>query len=305
MKRKAIQLAEKTMVVSLPQEWVKEWEIQKGDELNIEPKGSSLIISTQNKRKKLTTTINITNSTERVIRWWLSSLHKKGYDEIEIFYKKEQLPLLMELTRDLMLGFTIVEQTEKRCILRAISQADEQSFNNVMRRAFQVTLTMGDSLVEALSKKELDETELNQIKQMEKTNNQLTNFCQRVINKRGLSDPVKNSFYYTINWNLEKIADEYKYIIEHIIKEKIKTSKETIELIKEANELLRGFYEFFYEKKQEKINKLQIKKKELKEKIKESVKKEGKESLILSQLLCLTDKISDFSASMIAIHTET
>jgi len=293
------------MVVSLPQEWVKEWEIQKGDELNIEPKGSSLIISTQNKRKKLTTTINITNSTERVIRWWLSSLHKKGYDEIEIFYKKEQLPLLMELTRDLMLGFTIVEQTEKRCILRAISQADEQSFNNVMRRAFQVTLTMGDSLVEALSKKELDETELNQIKQMEKTNNQLTNFCQRVINKRGLSDPVKNSFYYTINWNLEKIADEYKYIIEHIIKEKIKTSKETIELIKEANELLRGFYEFFYEKKQEKINKLQIKKKELKEKIKESVKKEGKESLILSQLLCLTDKISDFSASMIAIHTET
>ena len=305
MKRKAIQLAEKTMVVSLPQEWVKEWEIQKGDELNIEPKGSSLIISTQNKRKKLTTTINITNSTERVIRWWLSSLHKKGYDEIEIFYKKEQLPLLMELTKDLMLGFTIVEQTEKRCILRAISQADEQSFDNVMRRAFQVTLTMGDSLVEALSKKELDETELNQIKQMEKTNNQLTNFCQRVINKRGLSDPVKNSFYYTINWNLEKIADEYKYIIEHIIKEKIKTSKETIELIKEANELLRGFYEFFYEKKQEKINKLQIKKKELKEKIKESVKKEGKESLILSQLLCLTDKISDFSASMIAIHTET
>ena len=302
MKRKVIQLAEKTLVISLPHKWVKEWKIKKGDGLEVKEKGSNIIFSTQNQRNKQKITINVEKTSERVIRWWLSSLHKKGFDEIEIFYKKEQLPLLIELLKDLFTGFAVVEQTDKRCVLQAIAQDEEQSFDNVMRRSFLVTLSIGDNLMELLEQGKHEDIE--PLIQLEKTNNQLTNFCQRLINKRGLTEPTKNTFYYVIAWNLEKIADDYKYIIEHITKEKIKPKETTIELIKETNNLQRGFYEFFYEKDQKKINELHEKKKEIKEKIEQELEKEGKENIILSRLLGLLDKISDFSASMIAIHTE-
>lgn len=302
MKRKVIQIAEKTKVISLPQEWVKEWKIEKGDELFATIKGSNIIFSTKNQREKQKITINTEQTPERIIRWWLSALHKKGFDEIEIFYKKEQILLFNSMLKNLFTGFTITEQTEKRCVLEAISKDDEESFDNVLRRAFLITLTMADLFLEFILKN--DFSELNKLLDLEKTNNQLTNFCQRIINKRGLTEPTKNTFYYVINWNLEKIADDYKYMIEAIVTEKIKISSESSNIIKKTNELLRGFYEFFYEKKQEKIMEAYKLKKEIQKNIEKKINKEGKESIILSRLLNLIDKISDFSASMIAIHTE-
>lgn len=301
MKRKIIQLAEKTLVISLPSKWVREWDIKKGDELEAETKGAVIMYLTETEKEHKKITINTENSSERVIRWWLSSLHKKGYDEIEIFYKKEQLPLIKEINQDLMTGFAITERTDQRCVLQAITQEDEKNFDKVLRRAFQVTLTMGDSLAEAI--KEDNKEELEEIKRLEKTNNQLTNFCQRIINKRGLKEPATNSFYYIIAWNMEKIADEYKYISEHILADNIKISKETIDFLKETNSLLREYYEFFYDKNIEKINKANQKRKKLQEKIIKNIEK-GKETIIISRILGMVEKTADFSASMIAIHTE-
>jgi phosphate uptake regulator len=302
MKRKVIQLAEKTKVISLPQEWVKEWNIEKGDELDTKITGSNIIFSTKKQKENQKTTINTENTPERIIRWWLSSLHKKGFDEIEIFYKKEQIPIFNSMIKNLYTGFTITEQTEKRCVLQAISKDDEEIFDNVMRRAFLITLSLADSLPEIIQTKNYQE--IQKLLDLEKTNNQLTNFCQRIINKRGLTEPTKNTFYYIINWNLEKIADDYKYIIEHITEKKIKISEETTDIIKKTNKLLRGFYEFFYNKKQEKLIKLSEEKKEIQKEIEKTIKEKKEETIILSRILSLADKITDFSASMIAIHTE-
>ncbi len=302
MKRKVIQLAKKTLVISLPHKWVKEWSVKKGEELHVDLKGANIIFSTESQRKKQKITINTEKSSERVIRWWLSSLHKKGFDEIEIFYKKEQLPLFSELIKDLFTGFAIIEQTDKRCVLQAISQDNQATFDNILRRSFLVTMSLGESIVEMAKEDKYEE--MKDLLQLEKTNNQLTNFCQRLINKKGMSEPATNSFYYVIAWNLEKVADSYKYIIRHIIEDKIKLNPNTINLLEEANKVIRGFYEFFYEKNQSTINELHELKKKIQKQIEKELIKSDKESLILSRLHSLIDKSLDFSVSMIAIHTE-
>ncbi len=302
MKRKVIKLAEKTLVISLPHKWVKEWNITKGDELNADMKGASILFSTETDRKKQKITINTEKSSERVIRWWLSCLHKKGFDEIEIFYKKEQLPLFSELIKDLFTGFAIIEQTDKRCVLQAVAQDNQATFDNILRRSFLVTLSLGDSIIEMIKKNKYEE--LKELLQLEKTNNQLTNFCQRIINKKGMPEPATNSFYYTIAWNLEKVADDYKNIIKNIIKQDIKISQETINLLENANKLVRGFYEFFYEQNQEKINNLHELKKKMQRQIETEVLKQNKENVVLSRILGLIDKTLDFTVSMIAIHTD-
>ena len=44
MKRKVIQIANSTQLISLPREWAKKYNIKKGDELEIEAKGNKLEI---------------------------------------------------------------------------------------------------------------------------------------------------------------------------------------------------------------------------------------------------------------------
>ena len=47
MKRKVIQLAGKTSVISLPSKWVQQQGIKKGDELEIKEEGSKIIVSSE------------------------------------------------------------------------------------------------------------------------------------------------------------------------------------------------------------------------------------------------------------------
>ena len=48
MKRRVIQIAESTQLVSLPRKWAKKYNIKKGDELEVEIEGSSVRITTDN-----------------------------------------------------------------------------------------------------------------------------------------------------------------------------------------------------------------------------------------------------------------
>jgi len=47
MKRKIIQTAGKTMVVSLPSAWVKKYGIKKGEEVEVEERGAEISVSTK------------------------------------------------------------------------------------------------------------------------------------------------------------------------------------------------------------------------------------------------------------------
>src|SRR3989344_5124065 len=211
MKRKVIQLAKKKSVLSLPSTWISKFNIQKGDELDIEEIANDLIIKTNKDQKEKTITLDSEGINERTLKWLMSGLHKYGYDEITVLYKDQKvIEVMHDLIKNLFMGFAIVEQTEKRIVLRTISKDIDHEFDNVLRRAFLVTLSLANGTLEHLEKG--NHKELIKLKDLEKINNQLTNFCERSINKKGY---FKNSsFYYVINWNLEKIADEYKDIID-------------------------------------------------------------------------------------------
>lgn len=78
MKRKVIQMAGKTMVVSIPSDWVKKYGIKKGDELELEKKNRNIIISTKKDYSLNKIKVNISDLDEQVIKWTLSAIHKSG-----------------------------------------------------------------------------------------------------------------------------------------------------------------------------------------------------------------------------------
>lgn len=299
MRRKVIQLAGSTFVVTLPNSWVKQWGVEKGEELHVVESGPRLFLSTAEAREVSSGSVNISDVPERAARWVLSSLNKKGYDEIEVITDSEKhAQLINELVKDLFLGFAIVDRSEKKCTIRALSKEFDDQFDVILRRAFLVTINLAESVHERVSKGEFEE--LPKLHELEKTNNQLTNFCERLLNKRGHADPVKTNFMYVIVWNLEKIADEYKYLCRYLADKK-KVGRKTVDEMKKVNGLLREYYELFYAFDMKKLSDLSKKFKDSSERLKEVMVKSD-DAVVLSHLLHITLKTADFSASTVAIH---
>ncbi|MFQ5620655.1 MAG: AbrB/MazE/SpoVT family DNA-binding domain-containing protein, partial [Candidatus Nanoarchaeia archaeon] len=258
MKRKTIRLAGKTLVVSLPSKWVKQYGVQKGDELEVKGLGPTLHISAGESTVHSTTELNASTLSDRALRWALSSLHKKGYTEITVYYTKQKtLDTIRELLKELFIGFTIVDQRKSSCIIRALAREEAKEFDTSMRRAFLVTLSMGEQITESLRENNIND--LRPIAELEKTNNQLTNFCQRIINM-GLINPKKSTFQYVIAWNLEKVADEFKHICKRLKKA---PSKESIQYVEDITNMLRSYYELLYKFEQNKLTEASLKTKEL------------------------------------------
>jgi phosphate uptake regulator len=299
MKRKVIQIADKTLVLSLPNDWVKQWGIKKGDELDVTETGPRLIASTSEYRPLKKGQVDVSNASERTLRWLLSSLHKKGYDEIEVRSENPLHAVLIDqLLKDLFLGFAVVHRSGASCLIRSLAKELDDQLQVIVRRAFLVTLALADQSLEAIKQKKFGE--LKGFLELEKTNNQLTNFCERILNKKGLAEPVKTNFLYVIMWNLEKIGDDYKYICEHLSANK-KISKNSVELYDRVNKLLRSYYELFYKFDVEKLSVLSDEFKKLSRDIEAALSK-GEDAIVLSHLYHVALKTVDFSASTFALN---
>ncbi len=299
MKRKVIQIADKTLVISLPSEWVRQWGIKKGEDIDVLENGPRLIVSTTQQRPMKKGVIDASSATGRTLRWLLSSLHKKGYDEIEIRSENpEHAVLIDELLKDLFLGFAVVHRSGSTCVIRSLVKELDDQLQMIVRRAFLVTLALADQSLELAKQKKFGE--LYSLLDLEKTNDQLTNFCERILNKRGLDEPVKTSFLYVIMWNVEKIADEYADICGYLAKNK-KLARQTAELFEETNKLLRRYYELFYKFDVEQLSRLADDFKATRARI-ESALEKAVDARIVSHLHHIVLKTADFSSSTFALH---
>lgn len=306
MRRKVIQLAHKTVVVSLPSKWVRTYGIKKGDELEVEERAQQIVFSTIKRTDFERVQIDFSELGNEIIRRWvLASLHKSGYDEIEITYKDPSvIKVIQETIRDTLIGFAVVEQGKNRCVIRIVAEEQEKEFDAMLRRAFLVTKNMGENLYMYIKEGKL--RSLNELLSLEKTNNQLTNFCERILNKKGYKNDKKTCFVYVVAWNLEKICDHYKDICNYLSNNpKTSISKSVLEMLKTANEYFNSYYELFYKFE---INKLtDLRKKELlfKSKVETLMKKSSHtERMLLCSLNDFVTKTSDFSASFIALNTK-
>ncbi|MFH1401093.1 MAG: phosphate uptake regulator PhoU [Nanoarchaeota archaeon] len=212
MKRRVVLHGPSTLTISLPTEWVKRHGIHKGDELEVEEAPDGLRISTSREpRPDRHVDIDLDNLSDDAIRSILDVLHKSGYDDIRVKALDEhRLQLVCDSVAKRLIGFEVIEQGQKSCHIRALATDDSQEFDHVLRRAFLVTTSMAKTTWSALDSG--DEGKVDEALRLEETNNRLTNFCHRLINKSATKD-IHTQFLYVIVWLLESICDEYKFIL--------------------------------------------------------------------------------------------
>ncbi len=303
MKRKVIQLAGKTSVVSLPQMWVKKFGIKKGDEIELIEKANEIVIKIAGDSSVKKAKINLEGVSRRVSRLILSSLHRRGFDEIEVIGgTKEQIEEINNLVKDVMLGFIVSEQTSKKVLYKNMYQDHETDFENILRRAFLITIKISEETTKKI--KEGNFKDIKGILDIEMENNKLTNFCERILCKSLYASSEIMPFHFTVVWNLEKLADQYKYIC-NLMKGKTKKIDNNLYLLSEnVHECLKDSYSLYFNFGFDKMTELNEKIKNINEKYSKEIYKSSEETMILFYLLGTLERIKDFFTSLSAIYVK-
>src|SRR3989344_4528807 len=301
MKRRIIQIADSTLLVSLPKKWAVEHNIKKGDEVNITLNDYSLVLTTDTRPVLEKVELNLNDygvMAPRVIH----ALYKKGVDEIKIIFSaSDDFRLIQESLKNEAVGYDIIEQGPKSCVIKNVSGEPEE-FEQVLRRIYLLLVTM--ALESSAALKARDFTQLKNLEQLETSNNRLTTLCRRLINKGGKvgystqsgpKSPKTGPLYFIIE-SLENIADEYKYMFQYLYSsdmKDVKLSKEILAIYDEVSQFVRTFYELFYKYDSKKVSDLGDRRKML---VKECVafmqnSKNGSEVLVAHHLIVVVQKV--------------
>ncbi len=245
MKRSIIQLGGKTYVVSLPIKWIEKLNLKKKDEIEVIERGDELVISPKKSPGNERIEVMIDNKNKKLVRNLFLILGSLRYDEVVVkFDNPNILPYIHEIAHEYS-GFTLIEQTDDKCFFKIVSKEIKEEFDYYLNKTFKVTLSLANNFTENLKSEKYDT--LKTLVQLEKTNNQLTTLCQRILIKSGYKEQEKTCFVYILVWNLEIIADFYRracdFIANESTKKKIKLSPKTIEIVGMANVLLKKLFE--------------------------------------------------------------
>lgn len=245
MKRKIIQLAGKTLVVSLPFRWAKKYGLSKGDEIELQEDGQRLILSTEKLQAEQTKSFDLTKldlMTNRV----MGAIYKAGYEDVELHYATtNQFKAVRKCLNRTCMGMEIVEQSNKRLHIKDLSIPKADEWETVFRRLFLALLSSAEELPLLLKKN--NKEDLKEIVMKDDTINRYADFCRRVINKKGTDLSKKAPPLYHIAEQLERIGDLYKDLCSHLVKKKIRVDTNLIKLLEETASFLRQYYTIFYD----------------------------------------------------------
>ncbi|MEA3514382.1 MAG: hypothetical protein U9R34_02820 [Nanoarchaeota archaeon] len=246
----------KSYTVTLPIEWIKMQELDKTKSVELDIIGNKVIIS-QHKEKEQMVIINGRDYPTSMIKV-LQGLYRAGVNEVRLnLADNSMVEEILDIIEKKLIGYEIIEQKKDYLIIKDITKESEEDFKIVFRRIFLLLLELSES------------DDIVQIKTLDRNIKKLINYCQRILMKKGHVEFTKTPLYYLILDRLEKLKDEFNWLLQITAPNK----KEYPEL-KEINILLRKAYELFYKYDAKRYGGYEYRTFQLKNKIKLDVKVE-------------------------------
>jgi len=255
MKRKVVKHGPSTLIVSLPLRWVKKYNVNKGDELEVEEEGSRLIVSTGKGKKLGAVEADLSKLDRTSIMYLIRSLYKLGYDEIKLnFNKQSTFHYRLEKDRTIisviheevnrLTGVEVIQQKENFCVIKALSDMNFEEFNPVLRRIFLQIIDMSNDMINGAQKQDL-----MLLKTLEEKHNTITkflSFCMRLLNQKEYPDHKKTLIMYNTISMLDKLLDILKNSGRNLINLKPRITPKTKELMGKIHEAIVTYYHLFY-----------------------------------------------------------
>ena len=244
MKRKVVLHGPSTLTVSLPVSWVKKFHVERGDELDVQEYGRELRINADKSFSPGEKSIDIGNL-RRVGRSSVTASYRQGHNEIRLAYDDPAyLGVIQDLVSKEMIGFETVKQRNGECVIKDLAGHDRNEFDFGLNMLWRLLIDLSSESLDALEKKSVQD--LKNIPPLDDSVNKFTNYCLRLLTKKGHTDFNKTSLYYYLVKRLESIGDLYKdmcFFYAHHVK---MIDTELIFLLSTVNEHLAGLHALFY-----------------------------------------------------------
>jgi phosphate uptake regulator len=231
----------KTFVVSLPSEWVKKYEIHKGEELDLEIRGDSVVVRTEKFIQTDDLEVNMTKLRGMLGRA-VGAIYKAGYNQAKIIYDSpEQLRTIEATLARTGMGFEIIKEEKNYVVVKNLVQTDAKEFDNSLRRLFYTLEVMGWDLAEAKTSEDLERVILK-----DDQVNRLADFCRRILNVGDTKFVFKPHVIYYVVEQLERIGDLYKKLARRMLKDSGLCDDDLREMFLKTQGFLVQFRELFY-----------------------------------------------------------
>ncbi|MFT4303286.1 MAG: hypothetical protein ACMXYG_01865 [Candidatus Woesearchaeota archaeon] len=202
-KRKLVKQGNGALTVTLPFTWITQNSLTKGDYLNIRESGQDLVLSANDKLDLKEYEI-ILSENKPFFKRYVRSCYVLGYDRIVISSDKI-LPLkLIKESLLGLIGYEVIEQTSKKCIISVVAFPSDENFDTILKRIFFMVESMIIDIKNSLKENEF---QLKEISEMESTINKFVDFCLRILNKKGYYNFHKTPYIYQVLNSLEICGD--------------------------------------------------------------------------------------------------
>ncbi len=275
MKRKVIQIADSTQLVSLPRKWALKFGIKKGDELEITETDNRLLVSTGKLAEKGSIEVDVTNMDRDLLMYLIRSLYIVGYDEIKLNYKRteienyrlnkqEQVIDIITLQVAKLSGIEIFNQKEGQCIIKNISSENPKEFDSILKRIFILSAETVSDLIRGYEKGNKSLLETIQGKHDAVT--RFVSYCLRLLSKAGYEESRKKEILFHILEEIDKIMDLIKYNARDLINKNFKPNRRGLSIYKKVLEAYNRYHDLYYNfslKKVSELNKMRYEVKDL------------------------------------------
>ncbi len=251
MKRKVIKQGPASLVVSLPSKWVKKNNIKQGDEVDVEEESNGLFIALEKRsRKYKKVEISIKGVVRKIhesqyhhVKNTLSSLYKKGYNEIHIKFDDPDVEKHIKRVVASLMGYELIELKKNFCIVKELMKPNEEQLKSVERRCYIIMKEYARIVYNEMMNgyKENKELIVEKIKIIGKHND----FYKKLLVDSDL-DKFEIMYRYSHNRTFEFSLREFFHAYVFAYDHKVKVDKRILNFFKKYLEALDFFYTMFF-----------------------------------------------------------
>ncbi len=250
MKRKIIRQGNHSYTLTLPIDWIREQEIQEGQEVDLEQEAGSLLINLPKDRDRHKQIVffdisKLKEEEERTIKNILNQAYRKGYDTIRIRTKsQEEVALIADIVKKSLLGFDTMEEKNKIVVAASIAEPSSDNYQTILNKLFFIIKVQIDGILT-----DIKTGKAHDLARFETTKDEFdnyTNFLRRIIVKHKIGGSKDSYMHYMMVGRLSLVCHSYYYLYKFLASQKsFKASKEVIALYADVAsmfELLRQAY---------------------------------------------------------------
>jgi len=254
IRRRVVLHGPSTLTISLPASWVKKFNIKKGDELNLEEFGNELRINPEKEFDLEKKRIDI-KDLKRLGKSYLTSSYRQGCCEIDLTYNNSSyISTIQDILSKEITGFEIIKQSSNGCLIKDLTGHNRDEFDNVLRRIWLLVIDLSRESLRAFRKR--DAMALKEMYLMDYSINKFSNYCLRILTKKGHHNFKKTPLYYHLIKSLEETADNYKDLCTFYSRNIKEIDDDLIIIFARLNEHLNEIHQLFYKYDEQKMEDL-------------------------------------------------